>query len=336
MKRKPQKIESEGKRTRCMLLLMIPVFFFSLYLYMGKRSKQSGYTKMGIFYGVSSLVTFIVSALGLVWPVFLYGIISHMIVWVLCTIHAFNCRHQYQQYEQWVQEDEKERSQLVHQESFRRRAKYWCFWDCIPLLGGLATYLIGKKIKKPGVKWFGILSTLAVIGLCFYLTMLPQITSGVFTVMCIVIAYSSLCIHPLLFGFYFEEYLDAEAKEWETLAEECPQIESGSWRFRNSIWQILTFAPFFGSLGLFWAGITRENGKVLTVASVLCILEVSCLAAPSAILQNAQLLAQQPIMENIAGGISAMWIFAYALIVFTGACIRREMLRIRAYQEMRF
>ncbi len=333
---KIERVTTERKHTQCMFLLLIPVFFFSTYLYMGKRSKQSGYTKMGVFYGISSLVTFIISMLGLVWPILLYGFISHLIVWVLCTFHALNARHQYQQFAQWEFEDEKGRSQLVYQESFRRQCKYWCFWDCIPLLGGLATYILGKKMKKPAIKWIGILSTLLVVGLYFYLTMFEQVTSGVLAVMALVIAYCSICVHPLLFGYYFEEYMDASAAQWEEDIREYPQIEDRSWRIRNSIWQVLTCVPFFGTLGLYWAGITRENGKVLLKATILLFLEVVCLAGPSAIAGNAQLIQAYPFMEGVAVGLSSLWIFAYALIVFTGACIRQEMLRIRAIQEIQF
>ena len=326
---------SQKKYDRCMFLLLIPVFFFSASLYMGKRAKNDGYTKLGIFYGISSLVTFVVSALGLVWPVLLYGLVSHAIVWVLCTIHTFNCRQQYQQYAQWVAEDEK-RLELVKQEPFRRRNLYWCFWDCIPLMGGFATFHIGAKLNKPILKWFGVISTLVVMGLYFYLTMLEQVTSGVLTTAGLVIAYCSICVHPLLFGYFFEDYLDVSAAQWEEDVAEYPQMESRSWRVRNSLWQVLTCVPFFGSLGLFWAGITRESGRVLLAASVLCVLEVACLAAPGAIMGNEALLQAIPIMEGVAAGINALWIFAYALIVFTGAVIRQEMLRIRAIQEMQF
>ncbi len=326
---------TEKKYNLCMLLLLIPVFFFSAYLYMGKRSKQSNYTKLGLFYGISSLVTFIISALGLVWPVLLYGLISHFIVWVLCTYHTLNCRHQYPQYVQWFQEDEK-RSELVKQDTFRRQNKYWCFWDCIPLLGGLSTYFMGVRMKKPILKWAGILSTLLVAGLLFYVTMQEQVTSGVFAVICLIIAYSSICIHPLLAYYYFEDYLDVAAAQWEEDISEYPQIASRSWRIRNSVWQVLTCVPFFGSLGLFWAGITRESGKVLFNASILFVLEAACLAVPSMIMGNVELLQNYPILEGVAAGINALWVFVYALIIFMGAFIRQEMLRIRAVQEIQF
>ena len=291
---------------------------------------------MGIFYGIFSFLTFALSALGLVWPVFLYGLISHFIVWVLCAIHTVNCRHQYPQYVQWAEEDEKDRSKLVHQESFRRQNRYWCFWNYIPLMGGFSTYFMGARMHKPILKWIGALSTILVALLYFYLTMLAQVSSGVLTAMALVIAYSSICIHPLLAGYYFEEYLDAAAVQWTEDIEEYPQLEGRSWRVRNSLWQVLTCIPHFGSLGLFWAGITRENGKVLFLASVLCILDVACLAVPGMIMGNPALLQAQPMMEGVAAGINALWIFMYTWIIFTGAMIRQEMLRVRAIQEMQF
>lgn len=323
------------KYNYCMFLLLIPVFFFSACLYMGKRSKHSGYTKLGIFYGVASFATFVVSALGLVWPILLYGLISHAIVWVLCAFHTLNCRQQYPQLVQWAEEDIK-RSQLVTQDAFRMRNKYWTFWNYIPLWGGFSTCFMGVKMKNPILKWAGILSTLLVAGLLFYVTMQEQVTSGVLTVICLIVAYSSICIHPILAFFYFEDYLDAVAEQWEEDVAEYPQLESRVWRTNNSLWQIITFMPIFGSLGLFWAGITRESGKVLLRASILCVLEAACLMAPAAIIGNEALLQAMPYMAGVAAGINAMRLFVYALIVFTGACIHQEMLRIRAIQEIRF
>lgn len=326
---------TEKNPNLCMLILLVPVFFFCAYLYMGKRAKNDGYTKLGIFYGISSFLTFVVSALGLVWPILLYGLISHAIVWVLCTIHTLNCRQQFRQYVQWAEEDKK-RPKLVYQESFRRHNKYWCFWDCIPLMGGFATYFMGARMNKPVLKWVGVLSTLLVAGLMFYLTMLEQVTSGVLTVLCLVIAYSSICIHPLIAYCFFEDYLDVAAAVWEEDIAEYPKMERRRWRVRNSLWQVLTCVPYFGSLGLFWAGITRENGSVLLRALILFVLELACLAVPGAIMGNEALLQAMPAMEGVAAAVNAVWIFVYALIVFTGASIRQEMLRIRAEQEMRF
>lgn len=334
-------MQSKTKKTNeknynlCMLLLLVPVFFFSAYLYMGKHGKNDGYTKLGIFYGISSFVTFAVSAMGLVWPVLLYGLISHAIVWVLCTIHTLNCRQQYRQYARWVEED-KVRSELVKQESFRRQNKYWCFWDCIPLMGGLSTCFMGARMKKPVLKWIGALSTVLVAAMVFCLTMQEQVTSGVLTVVCLVIAYTSICMHPLIAYYYFEDYLDAAAAQWEEDIQEYPQIANRSWRVRNSLWQVLTCVPYFGSLGLFWAGITRESGKVLLNASLLFILEAACLAVPGMLMGNEALLQSYPALEGVAAGINTLWFFVYALIVFTGAFIRQEMLRIRAIQEYRF
>lgn len=319
-----------------MLLLFVPVFFFSAALYMGKRVKEEAYIKLGVFYGISSLVTFIISALGLVWPMLLYGIITHLIVWVLCTFHTLNCREKYIQAAKWAEEDEKDRSPLVKDDSFRMSNNYWRLWNWVPLLGGFSTYFMGERLKKPVFKWVGALSTILVAGLLFYLTTQERIESGVLTVICLVIAYCSICVHPLLAYFYFEDYLDAAAETFAADTQEYPQMANQSWRVRNSVWQIATCMPYFGSLGLFWAGITRESGKVLLKASILCILEVACLAAPFVVLGNEAILQAVPMAESLVPGINAIWIFVYALVMFTGASIRREMLLIRAEQELEF
>ncbi len=335
MQTKSKKKETK-KYNKCLLLLLVPVFFFSADLFMGKRARNESYTKLGIFYGASSLITFILSVLGLVWPVLLYALITHVIVWMLCVIHTLNNRQQYQQQVEWMLEDEKERSELVFQQTFRLNNRMWCFWNWIPLLGGLSTFYLGTRINNRKLQWFGALSTALVAGLYFYLTMQAQITSGLLAVVALIIAYCSICIHPLIAGFYYEEYLDAAADQWTEDIQEYHQMEKTSWRIKNSMWQVLTLIPAFGSLGLFWAGITRENGKVLFGASVLCISEVACLAVPSMIMANEALLQAQPIMEGVAAAINGLWIFVYALIIFTGAMIRQEMLRIRAIQEYRF
>lgn len=335
MIQKPMDKKSKKKHTKCMFLLLIPVFFFSADLVMGKRGKNSGYTKLGIFYGISSLITFIISALGLVWPVLFNALISHFIVWALCTIHTLNCREQYQQYAQWAEEDQN-RSELTQQPSFRLHNAYWTFWDYIPLMGGFATCFMGAKMGNKKLQWFGALSTLVVAGLFFYLTMLEQVTSALLIAICVVVAYCSICIHPLIAVYYFEDYLDAAAAQWEADVREYPQLENRSWRMSNSFWQLFTLIPSFGSIGLFWAGITRENGKVLLRACILCILEVGFLAVPSVIMGNEALLQAMPVMEGVAAGINALGIFIYALVVFTGALIRQDMLCIRAQQEMEF
>lgn len=330
------KKEKTIKYNKCLWLMLVPVFFFSAYLFMGKRAKNESYTKLGLFYGASSLITFILSVLGIIWPVLFYALITHLIVWVLCTIQIFNCRQQYQQQARWAQEDEKERSALVYDLNFRLRNRMWCFWNWIPLLGGFSTFFLGTRIRNRKLQWVGALSLLLIAGLYFYLTVHAQSASGILVAAALIIAYCSVCIHPLIAGYFYEEYLDVAAAQWTEDVQEFHQMEKYSWRVKNSIWQVLTLVPYFGSLGLFWAGITRENGRVLLGASLLCVLEASCLAIPSMIIANAALLQAMPAMEGVAAAINGLSIFVYPLIIFTGTMIRQKMLRIRAVQEMQF
>lgn len=328
--------EKEKNHKLCMYLLFLPVFFFCAYLMMWKRSQNDGYKKMGIFYGVSSLATFVAIALGLIWvQIFVYALITHVIVWMLCTIHTLNCRQQYQQLAQWEAEDKK-REALAEDTSFRLRNSAWTIWNYIPLMGGFSTMLLGRMLDNKKLIWAGALSTLAVAAFAFYLVMIGGVTGPVLFAISAVLVYCSLCAHPLLAYFFYEDYMDAAARGFNELIADFPQLEDKKWRFTNSLWQVLTLIPSFGSMGLFWVGITREDKATIWKACGTLLLEMACLAIPTILLGNAALLEAMPIMKGIADGISALGIFVYALVVFTGATIRTEMLCIRAEQEMDF
>lgn len=318
------------KSYRCMLLLLIPVFYFSGLLYMGKKAKQESYTKLGLFFGAISMVTFIVGAMGLVFRPLFYALILNLGGWAMCTMQMLRLRQQYQQYLEWAQEDAAEtRDPMVFQKKWRLRNTLWCFWDCIPLLGGLATYFMGRRMENKLLKWAGVGSIAVVLALFVYVSVSAEISNLMIAVI-IIVAYASICIHPLLAGFYFEEYLDATAEIWKTDFAEYPLMDKTAWRVKNSLWQIITCIPYVSSLGLFFVGIHRESGKVLLGASLLCVAEMVCVAGPPALLENQALLQAWPMLERLAATVGILWIFVYALIIFYGAAIRWDMLRARA------
>lgn len=321
------------KGYRCMLLSLIPVFYFSGLLFMGKKAKQESYTKLGLFFGALSLITFIIGAMGLVFRPLFYALVLNLGGWAMCIMQMLRLRQQYQQYLEWAQEDaEKERDPMVFQKSWRWRNALWCFWDCIPLLGGLATYFMGRRMENKPLKWFAVLSTLSILALFVYFSMMlvaGQALSNFVAALAIIVVFSCVCVHPLLAGFFFEDYLDATAAMWKEDGSDYPQMMTTSWRVKNSLWQMLTCIPYVGSLGLFFVGIGRESGKVLLGASVLCVAEMACVAGPSILLETEALQAW-PMLEGLADTIGILWFLAYILIVFYGTVIHWDMLRAKA------
>jgi len=322
------------KNSRFMLLLLIPVFYFAAFFYMGKRVNQPKYTKMGIFYAVTSLVTFALIAMGLVYfPLFLAGIL-HIVAWLLCIVQTLQCRKQYLQYVEWKQEDPSDRSKLTEDKSWRRRVSFGCLWTAIPLFGGLGTCFIGRRMDNRKLQWFGALSVVAVIASYLYISTLLMngMTPDQLTVAIgIVLLYTLLCIHPLLVGYYYEDYLDATALIWEADEEEFPVMMDAKWRSKGSLWQILTCIPSLGSLGLFWVAFQRQSGRTLLGAALFCILEMGCIMLPSVLTENAALMTAYPVLKGLAAAIGTLWFVAYVLNIFYGTLIRWDMLRLRAW-----
>lgn len=329
MEKRVEDLKWRMRGCRVMLLLLIPVFYFSALIFMGKKARQDNYIKLGFFFGAISLGSFIIGVMGVAFNPLFYVLILQLGCWTMCVMQTLRIRQQYLQYLEWEQEDqEKRRDPMVFQKKWRRFNSLWCLWDCIPLLGGLATYFMGRRMENKILKWIGLGSIAVVLALFVYSSVSVQISNLMIAVI-IIVAYASVCIHPLLAGFYFEEYLDATAEMWNSDFEEYPQMNETSWRVRNSLWQIITFIPYISSLGLFFVGIHRESGKVLLGASLLCIAEMVCVAGPTILIENEALKAW-PLVEGVAYTLGVLWLLVYGLIIFYGASIRWDMLRTRA------
>jgi len=322
------------KNSRFMLLLLIPVFYFAAFFYMGKRVNQPKYTKMGIFYAVTSLLTFALVAMGAVYfPLFLAGIL-HIVAWLLCIVQTLQCRKQYLQYVEWKQEDPSDRSKLTEDKSWRRRVSFGCLWTAIPLFGGLGTCFIGRRMDNRKLQWFGALSVVAVIASYLYISTLlmnGMIPDKLTVAIGIVLLYSLLCIHPLLVGYYYEDYLDATALIWEADEKEFPVMMDPAWRRKGSLWQIATCIPSVGSLGLFWVAFQRQSGRTLLGAALLCAFEMGCIMSPSILTDHAELMAAHPVLSALITTFSSLWFLAYVLNIFYGTLIRWDMLRLRAW-----
>lgn len=327
-------VNQRRKDQRVLFLLLIPVFYFFSLLFMGRRTKRDGYRLLGIFSGVMSLLSVLVSIMGLVYRPLYYAIVLHIGSWALCVMYTLKLRRKYLQVMQWQREDAtEERSPLVFQKSFRLRNSLWRFWSCIPLLGGLSTYFMGRRLGHKKLKWVGIGSNLIVLTVFVALGIMPRLgkTAGnVLMVLMILLVYSCICGHLLLSSCYFEDYLDATAKMWEEDFRDYPVMEDTGWRIKNSLWQIITCIPYIGTMGLFYVGAHRQNGKVQLGALLLLAADMFCVVAPTILMENEALVKAWPNVEVLAGTIGMLWIFVYALIIFFGAVIRWDMLWIKA------
>lgn len=334
MKKQTDTINDQKNGSRALLLLLIPVFYFFTLLFMGKRTKRDGYLKLALIFGVMSLLSAIACIMGIVYRPLFYSVVLHLGCWALCAMYTLGLRKQYLQHLQWEQEDApKERSRLVFQKSWRRRNALWCLWGCIPLLGGLATYFVGRRIGNKKLKWFGIGSNVVVFTVFVALGMLPQLgktATAILMALIILLVYSCICVHLLLAGCYFEDYLDATAKMWEEDLGDYPIMADSRWRIKNSLWQLVTCIPYFGTMGLFYVGTNRQNGKVQLGALLLLAADVFCVAMPSVLMGNEALVKAWPNVEVLAGTIGMLWLFVYALIIFFGAVIRWDMLWLKA------
>lgn len=317
------------------LLLFVPVFFFFVFFVMEKKTKTNAYRRLGLFYGVISIVTFIAGVMGIVYQPLLCVLLLHIGTWALCVLQIFRLRKKYQQLLEWAQEDDEERrNTLIYQKSWRVRNSLWCVWSCIPLLGGLGTYFLGRRIDSGKLRLFGIVAILFSLALyvCVNLLLISdQPITTLLVALAIIIAYPCLCIHPMLAVLFYEEYMDCTANMWEEDFSDYPVMSGMGWRIKNSLWQAVTFLPYVGTMGLFYVGLQRESGKVLLGASLLCIAEMACVAGPAVLIQNEAWVAAWPMLKGIAAIVSALWFFVYILVVFYAMTIRWDMLRLRAW-----
>lgn len=334
MKKQTDTVNEGKKEHRVLFLLLIPVFYFFSLLFMGRRTKRDGYKILGLFFGVMSLLSAILSIMGLVYRPLYYLLVLHLGCWALCAMYTLRLKRKYLQVMQWQREDDpKERNPLVFQKSWRRRNALWRIWACIPLLGGLSTYFVGRRIGNEKLKWVGIGSNVVVFAVFVGLGIMPELgktATNVLMALLIALVYSCICVHLLLSSCYFEDYLDATAKMWEEDFRDYPVMGDTRWRIKNSLWQLITCIPYFGTMGLFYVGAHRQNGKVQMGALLLFVADMFCVVAPTVLMENEALVKAWPKVEVLAGTIGMLWIFVYALIIFFGAVIRWDMLWIRA------
>lgn len=333
MDEKMSDIQWRMKHSRCMLLLLIPVFYFAAFFYMGKRVNQSKYTKMGIFHGSVSLVTFVLMAMGLVYFPLFFAVLLHVVAWMLCVVQTFQCRNQYLQYVEWMQEDSNSNAYLSDS-GWRRKNSLGCLWAAIPLFGGLGVCFMGRRMDSRKLQWFGILSVLAVVAGYLYISalLINELPITRLTIaLGIILFYLVLCVPPLVAGYFYEDYLNATAQLWEADAQAFPVMMDPAWRRKGSLWQIATCIPSVGSLGLFWVAFQRQSGRTLLGAALLCAFEMGCIMSPSILTDHAELMAAHPVLSALITTFSSLWFLAYVLNIFYGTLIRWDMLRLRAW-----
>ena len=322
------------KSLKPLLLMLVPIFFFFVFFVMAKKSKQDGYKKLGLFFGALSIVSFVLVLAGTWYQPLVYCVTLHLGAWALCLYRAIKVCKRYQQYLEWAQEDEeKERDARVQDSKWRFFSSLWLIWSCIPLLGGLGTYFVGHRIGNRALKIYSVCAIVFSLVLFVTASLLFATAMKIETfAMAIgaVLIYANICIPILLAGIYRQEYLDAFAKMQTQDCSQYPVMNSLVWRCKNSLWQLLTFVPYIGTMGLFIVGVHRSNLKVLLWACVLCLSELACVAGPSLLL-SFQPLQGFALLQTVAGILSFLWFFVYIMVIYYGALIRYDMLWERAY-----
>lgn len=270
----------------CTLLALIPIIGWMGFLLMAKKSGRKQFRIPGIIYGVLSMSAFLAKTFseGRLLPIAIreeigtYALIMLFVLWLACLVHTFIRSGQYLQYLALRVSGLPERHPLTRDRRWRRNNLLWMLWSLIPGTCGLGVLFVGCRLNNRKLKFCGIFTEL-LVAVCllarltvnsFYLalsvakTTIPTVSE--FMIIC------SWAISLIWTYAVREEYLDARALVWEEHTRKQPNLLNGKWRRRNSAWQIWTYIPVVGGLGIAIAGIRGGKKKNVVSGVVLCLL----------------------------------------------------------------
>lgn len=312
----------------CVLLSLLPVFGYAAFLFMGKRSGNKKYTKVGIVYGVLNVTAFTIGVFGIVYESLFYFLMVNVLLWPICFVHTLLFRGEYLQCLAFTQDHALPRIPLVYDRDWRRRNSLWRIWVYIPFLNALATYFMGRRLKKQNIKRFAVISA-AIFLLLFFCVSADAdvaVVKNLFTAMFFYMFYTYFMIHNLLSNYYLEDYLDATAELWLADTARYLCLADAAWRRRNSAWQILTWFPYVGVLGLWIVGIQQKNKRVIRAAGIftLCYIISTLVSVIADRSQNALFVGM---VKPVA---FACILLSGVLVFFYGTLIYWDTLKVRA------
>jgi len=338
----------------CCFYSLIPIFGFFGFLFMGRRSGRKQFTTLGAVYGLISLLALtafvlaefidrLSSRMTIIYQIedymSMYGTLGMVLIWPVCLIHTFALSNQYLQYLALKQIQTPKRSPLTAQESWRSRNLLWQHWAWFPYIGGFSLIFAGSRMKKPGYTAFGILALALTWGTSVAESVVYRVGSFSTANALGTLSASFMLAFWLAVGLTValirEDYLDIRASQWTADTSRHNVLLDAKWRSANSRWQIWTYLPWLGGVGILVAGIRNRKGKTVALGILLCLL-IFGVALTNIIANNMYYRSDilfTPAAKPYQAVQDAMWVLqflAHALIFYCGCHIRWDMLVARA------
>lgn len=344
-----------AKHRLCVFLSVIPTFGWFGFLFMGRKSGRKQYTSLGVVYGVLSMLALSAVALSeffgrLSWDysithilywlednLYLYGMLALFLLWPACFAHTLLKSGEYLQYLSLRQAGTTMRSPLTGQSDWRTKNLCWMIWSYFPYLGGFSLIFAGRRLKSGKLMGLGILSLGSIWGLEMASAATYRLTTGGLSNALSTLSFSCVLIFwivQILVAFLVrEDYLDARAADWTRETTRQNVLVNPKWRASNSRWQIWTYFPYVGGVGIFLAGVRGRKTKYMVLGAVLSALVFGGMIAVLW-LQNRYYDfvftdASYPYRAAIDVLDRAGWL-CYFVIIFCGCCVRWDTLVARA------
>ena len=350
------------KDTACVLLCLLPYFGFFALLLMGKKAKHPQFTRWGRLYGAAGVLLYIamvfadcISQLRYMFPaaqtvlvsirgnIQAYHPLLITVLWLAVMIHTFTSLRSYLLYMQVEAESGAPDPVSGRSMVWKLRNSIWMLWSFVPLWGGFSVWYAGSKLKKKGLARFGIGSVLATALLGAFCNFSTRYSAGSFlsSLMNNVQAYALIflfIVHLILTVSSRHDYLVFRAKEMEADIRTCPRMGEGAWQRLNGRWQVWTFFPLLGGIGISVAGRRTGFRKLLwtgiaaTVGFVLLLLVYSHLSEVWFDL----VYPQRNLCSGMLDACDTLIRWLYLTLMFYGTLIRWDVLRARAKQLQGF
>ncbi len=232
----------------------------------------------------------------------LYSVpLLYLLVYVACICHTMALRKGYLRYMREVVSLDSQKTECLADRGWRRRNQGWMVFGFAPLFGGLALCFAGRKMGRKLISHLGKLH----IALSVFLFLLMQwfyslgnTFSEAFRYLFDTLLYSgdkklafdgftridrtsAACGIILVFLFiacilltflYRRDYFVGAARQWETDIAKYPSYGDIKWRRKQSGWQVWTFIPVVGGVGLIQGGRLSRNKKATQSGIFLLVL----------------------------------------------------------------
>lgn len=340
---------------KCCFLSLIPVLGFFGLIFMGKKSGRKQYRNLGVTYGILSGACFLACLTAIFinrihWGVGydflyrlednlqLYGALGLFLLWPVCLIHTFVRSGEYLKYLALHSLSAPRRSPLTAISDWRMQNSSWMIWAYLPSLSGLSLIFAGRQLRKQGLTAFGILSMVISWGFTLAETITDRLCSfaistalGAIGTWLTIILWIGITIYVFLIR---EDYLDARASVWTAETSRYNVLLDDKWRRANSRWQIWTFFPYLGGIGVFIAGVKSRTKRTTFLGAFLILLTFAFMLT-SVLLNNAYYdeVVFSDAADAYRAAMDALWpisIAGYCLIIFAGCFVLWETLVAKA------